>query len=49
VGHIAQACALGYLDLRMGGRWRAAHPALVAWLADFDARVPMFGKTVVKP
>src|SRR3712207_8859252 len=23
IGHIALACALGYLDLRMGGRWRS--------------------------
>ena len=45
IGHIALACALGYLDLRMGGRWRESHPKLVAWLADFDARVPAFGKT----
>ena len=49
VGHIAQACALGYLDLRAAGRWRETHPRLVAWLADFEARVPMFGKTAVKP
>ena len=49
VGHIAQACALGYLDLRFGGSWRAAHPKLVAWLADFEARVPAFAKTAVKP
>jgi glutathione S-transferase len=45
IGHIALACALGYLDLRMGGRWRKSHPKLVAWLADFEARVPAFGKT----
>lgn len=45
IGHIAQACALGYLDLRLGGRWRDTHPKLVAWLADFDARVPSFAKT----
>ena len=48
VGHIAQACALGYLDLRAGGSWRDTHPKLVAWLADFEARVPAFGKTAVK-
>jgi glutathione S-transferase len=47
VGHIALACALGYLDLRFAGRWRAAHPKLVAWLADFEARVPAFAKTKV--
>ena len=40
---------LGYLDLRAAGRWRETHPRLVAWLADFEARVPMFGKTAVKP
>ncbi|WP_230531633.1 glutathione S-transferase family protein [Microvirga roseola] len=47
IGHIAQACALGYLDLRFGGRWRENAPKLVAWLADFEARVPAFAKTRV--
>ena len=47
VGHIALACALGYLDLRLGGRWRDSYPKLVAWLADFEARVPAFAKTKV--
>ncbi|QFU17275.1 glutathione S-transferase family protein [Microvirga thermotolerans] len=47
IGHIALACALGYLDLRMGGEWRKTHPKLVAWLADFEARVPAFAKTRV--
>jgi glutathione S-transferase len=45
IGHVALACALGYLDLRMGGQWRKTYPKLVAWLADFEARVPAFGKT----
>jgi glutathione S-transferase len=45
VGHIAQACALGYLDLRMAGRWREQHPRLVAWLDDFAKRVPAFERT----
>jgi glutathione S-transferase len=45
IGHIALACALGYLDLRMAGRWREGYPKLVAWLADFEARVPAFAKT----
>lgn len=45
VGHITLACALGYLDLRFGGRWRDNHPRLVAWLSDFEARVPAFDKT----
>jgi glutathione S-transferase len=45
VGHITQACALGYLDFRFGGAWRDGHPRLVAWLADFAARVPAFAAT----
>jgi glutathione S-transferase len=47
IGHIALACALGYLDLRFEGRWRENHPKLVAWLDDFEARVPAFAKTRV--
>jgi glutathione S-transferase len=45
IGHIAQACSLGYLDLRMGGKWRDSYPKLVAWLQDFEERVPAFAKT----
>lgn len=45
VGAIALACALGYLDLRFAGRWRADHPRLVAWLDAFAARVPAFAAT----
>jgi glutathione S-transferase len=48
VGHIALACALGYLDLRFGGRWREGHPRLVAWLEDFEERVPSFGETRIQ-
>lgn len=48
IGEIALACALGYLDLRFAGKWRAAHPALVAWLDDFAARVPAFETTRFK-
>ncbi len=47
VGHIAVACALGYLDLRFAGAWRAAHPRLVAWLDAFAALTPAFAKTKV--
>jgi glutathione S-transferase len=47
VGHVALACALGYLDLRFEGRWRASYPGLVAWLDDFSARVPAFEATRV--
>ena len=49
VGQIALACALGYLDLRFAGTWRASHPALVAWLDDFAAKVPAFEATKVQP
>jgi glutathione S-transferase len=45
VGAIALACALGYLDLRLEGRWRADHPRLVAWLDAFAAAVPAFEAT----
>src|SRR5829696_10446716 len=45
VGHLALACALGYLDLRFEGKWRNDHPKLVAWLADFAGRVPAFEAT----
>ena len=45
VGHIALACALGYLDFRLNGEWRKAHPRLVAWLDAFDGAVPAFAKT----
>jgi glutathione S-transferase len=48
VGHIALACALGYLDLRMDGQWRATYPKLVTWLDDFASRVPAFEKTRIK-
>jgi glutathione S-transferase len=47
VGHIALACALGHLDLRFEGSWRRSHPKLVAWLADFERRVPAFEATRV--
>ena len=43
--HITVACALGYLDFRHAGVWRAKHPRLVAWLEKFDAAVPAFAET----
>lgn len=49
IGDIALACALGYLDLRFAGKWRESYPKLVSWLADFEARVPAFGKTKINP
>ncbi len=48
IGHIAVACALGYLDLRFAGTWRGTHPRLVAWLDAFSARVPAYEETRVK-
>ena len=45
---VATACALGYLDLRFSGTWRAAQPKLAAWLARFEAQVPGFEDTKVK-
>jgi glutathione S-transferase len=45
IGHVALASALGYLDLRFEGYWRKEHPKLVAWLDDFERRVPAFAAT----
>jgi glutathione S-transferase len=45
IGHIAVACALGYLDLRFAGVWRGEHPRLVAWLQKFARDVPAFEAT----
>jgi len=47
VGQIALACVLGYGDLRFGGKWRADHPRLVAWLDQFDAQVPAYAMSKV--
>jgi glutathione S-transferase len=45
IGEIALAAALGYLDFRFQGTWRAAHPALGKWLDNFATRVPTFQET----
>lgn len=42
---ITLACALGYLDMRFNGDWRAKCPKLVAWLDAFEAAVPAFADT----
>ena len=47
IGHIAVACALGYLDLRFAGVWRENHPGLVVWLENFARTVPAFAATKV--
>jgi glutathione S-transferase len=44
-GHLTLACALGYLDFRHEGKWRAGHPKLVAWLDQFAKAVPAFETT----
>jgi glutathione S-transferase len=44
-GHLTLACALGYLDFRHQGTWRAGHPKLVAWLDAFARAVPAFEAT----
>lgn len=44
-GHVTIAAALGYLDFRHEGKWRAKHPKLVKWLDQFAAAVPAFGET----
>ncbi len=44
-GHLTLACALGYLDFRHEGKWRAGHPELVAWLDAFARTVPAFEET----
>ena len=48
VADVALAAALGFLDLRMEGRWRAGHPNLIAWLDAFAAEVPSFEATRFK-
>jgi hypothetical protein len=47
IGHIAVACALGYLDLRFEGKWRYTSPSLVDWLADFSTATPSFKETAL--
>jgi glutathione S-transferase len=40
IGTISIACALGYLDLRLGHLgWRDRRPQLSSWLADFGQRL----------
>jgi len=44
-GHLTLAAALGYLDFRHEGKWRAGHRQLVAWLDRFAKAVPAFEAT----
>ena len=48
VADVTLACALGFLDLRSEGTWRADHPRLVEWLANFEAEIPAFEATRFK-
>ncbi|GAB4521067.1 MAG: glutathione S-transferase [Roseibium sp.] len=48
-GTLTLACALGYLDMRFAGEWRASHPKLVVWLEAFEAAVPAFADTKLSP
>src|SRR5262245_13958079 len=41
-GHLTLACALGYLDFRHDGKWRAGRPKMVAWVNGFARAVPAF-------
>jgi glutathione S-transferase len=45
IGTIALACALGYLDLRFEGAWRAGCHSLARWLDLFSAATPSFEAT----
>lgn len=42
---IGLSCALGYLDWRKPVDWRASHPRLVRWLAEFSSNQPAFELT----
>lgn len=42
MGHISVACALAYLDFRLGSRnWRQGNDALAAWFEAFESRPSM--------
>ena len=41
-GHLTVAVALGYLDFRHAGLWRAVNPRMVDWLARFADAVPAY-------
>ena len=42
---IGLAVALGYLDLRFAGEWKAAFTDLVLWQNNFDQKVPRYQLT----
>lgn len=48
IGQIAVACALAYVDFRLGDRnWRDARPNLAAWEAEFAKRESMIATVPV--
>lgn len=46
VGHMAVRAAIGYLDLRFGGKWERSHTKLKRWAARFDKKFPELAKLV---
>jgi glutathione S-transferase len=44
-GQITLACALAFVDARVGTDWRARHPRLSAWHENFARRVPAYDAT----
>ena len=46
IGHVAQACLLGWLDFRFPEiAWREGHPRLIAWYESFSERPSMVRTT----
>lgn len=45
VGAIGLACALEYIDFRKPYDWRSEFPALIDWLAGFNAAFPEFAQS----
>ena len=43
-GHIALAALAGYLDLRFAGQWEALWPSHNAFIAEFEARFPVYAE-----
>jgi glutathione S-transferase len=50
IGHVAIACALGWVDFRMTNMdWRAQRPKLAKWYAEFAQRPSMAATAPPKP
>lgn len=48
VGQIALRAALGYLALRLAGKWEKGHGRLVRWAARFDEKFPQLQAALPK-